>query len=166
MFWCLGHILSSPDLYRELQHDVINIDFLSLSKSMRKKLKSISFTFLSDAESFAEAFRSTMSVRRYVCIMWGQVIIMWCHVTRPRCVLETMRLHAPGMITRKVVSTHKIGVRRETGKIYKSKCHCVFPMHNRCHNYTNIFNEVFRSATSHICSLFGIWRFNCKILSV
>jgi 24-hydroxycholesterol 7alpha-hydroxylase len=72
VFWCLGHILSSPDLYRELQNDVINIDFLSLN-----------------AESFAEAFRLTMSVRR--------------------CVLETMRLHAPGMITRKVVSTHKIG---------------------------------------------------------
>ncbi|CAI8057545.1 24-hydroxycholesterol 7-alpha-hydroxylase, partial [Geodia barretti] len=27
VFWCLGHILSSPDLYRVLQNDVLNIDF-------------------------------------------------------------------------------------------------------------------------------------------
>lgn len=35
---------------------------------------------------------------------------MSCDPTR--CVIETVRLHAPGMIIRKVTSAHKIGVRR------------------------------------------------------
>ena len=38
------------------------------------------------------------------------------HVIFIRSILETIRLHAPGMITRKVTKTHKISVRRGGGR--------------------------------------------------
>ena len=55
-----------------------------------------------------------LMVSDQLCLYGG--VLVACEVTRlscylSRCVLETMRLHAPGMITRKVTSTHKIGVR-------------------------------------------------------
>jgi 24-hydroxycholesterol 7alpha-hydroxylase len=59
----------------------------SIYEALKEDVKGIDFT-LANAEAYVDALKSTMSIRR--------------------CILETMRLHAPGMITRRVIKTHKI----------------------------------------------------------